>query len=308
METETAMRTAVPAFLSALMAILPLAAAAAPPEPTWHEFDYAISSAPGTSEERVALLLRAAIDGRKCWLQLDTGAPGAVLWNGHETGAAREAASVVIRIGDIEKTVVADTAQLAALRQGDCGVAGSVGNAFFEHGTLSLDFAGSRFAFTPTTTLASDHAAQPMRYLKSAQHDGHPLLPARLFDGSPGDLLLDTGAARFGLVATSLAQWHQLTGGLPLTDVAAVRSFAINNAIDTAPLRCRETTVTAAITMAGRKLAPGLVAYCEGKEFRLDAPLSGILGLRALARYRITLDYVSQRWTLAPSDGDQAGR
>lgn len=302
------MRIAVPVLLALLMGIQPPAAAAAPPQPTWYEFDYAISGALGTSEERVALLLRAVIDGRKCWLQLDTGAPGAVLWNGRATEAARKAASVAIRIGEIEKTVVADTAQLALLRQGECGAAGSVGNAFFEHGTLSLDFAGSRFAFTPGSALAGDRAARTMRYLKGAQHGGHPLLPARLFDGSTGDLLLDTGSARFGLVATSLAQWRQLTGGLSLTDGAAVRSFDINNAIDAVPSRCHETTVKAAIMIGDHELAPDLVSYCEGKEFRLAAPLSGILGLRALARYQITLDYVSQRWTLAPSGGDAAGR
>lgn len=281
-----------------VMAALPLASTAA--APNWHEFDYAVSAAIGPGDERVALLLRALVDGRQCWLQLDTGAPDAVLWHGL-AGDAKAPAAVQVRIGDLERTVQAPAAVLAQVRQGECAV-GSVGNGFFEHGTLSLDFAGSRYAFVPGATLGSDKTARPMRYLQGAAGGGYPLLPALLFDGTRGDLLLDTGSARFGVVATTPAQWRALSGGRALSDTATVRSYAVNNAMDAAPLRCYDTTVEGTITLAGQRLSPGLVSYCEGKELRLPVPLAGVLGLRALAGHRITLDYVSQRWKLEKAD------
>ncbi|WEF30783.1 hypothetical protein [Pseudoduganella chitinolytica] len=282
-----------------VMAGWPLAGATAPPD--WHEFDYAVSAAIGPGDERVALLLRAQIDGRKCWLQLDTGAPDAVLWHGPASDAKAPATAVQVRIGDLEKTVQAPAAVLAQVRQGECAV-GSVGNGFFEHGTLALDFPGSRYAFVPGATLGSDRMAQPMRYLRGPAGGGYPLLPALLFDGTPGHLLFDTGSARFGVVAPTLAQWTVLSGGRALADTAAVRSYAVSNAMDAAPLRCHDTTVGGTIALAGQRLAPGIVSYCEGKELRLAVPLAGVLGLRALAGHRITLDYVSQRWKLEKAD------
>lgn len=282
-----------------LMAGLPWAAGAA--APAWHEFDYAVSAAIGPGDERVALLLRTSIDGHKCWLQLDTGAPGDVLWHGPGAGSGAPAASARLTIGDIERPVQVPAATLASLRQGECAV-GSVGNGFFDGGTLALDFAASRFAFTPGAALAADKTALPMRYRQGGGADSYPLLPVTLFDGTPGHLLLDTGSARFGVVATTPAQWHALTGGRALADTAKVRSYAVSNAMDAAPLRCYDTTVEGSIVLAGQRLAPGLVSYCEGKPLRLPVPLAGVLGLRALAGHRVTLDYVSQRWKLEKVD------
>lgn len=279
-----------------VMAGVPLAAVGAPAQ--WHDFDYAVSAAIGPGDERVALLLRARIDGRKCWLQLDTGVPDEVLWHG--LAAPGPDTDVRLTIGDIEKAVRIPTASIAQLQQGEC-VVGTVGNRFFERGTLSLDFGASRFAFTPGAMLAADKAAQPMSYRPDSPDGRYPLLPVTLFDGTRGHLLLDTGSARFGVVATSLAQWGVLTGGRALSDTATVRSYDVSNAMDPAPLRCHETRIDGTIALGGRKLAPGLVSYCEGKELRLPVPLAGVLGLRALAGHRITLDYVSQRWKLESS-------
>lgn len=279
-----------------VMALLPLTSLAA--EPVWHEFDFAVGAAIGPEDERLALLLRAWINGRQCWMQLDTGAPLAVIWhNALPVNASNETLSnkIIVKIGDIEKTIAADAATLDRLREGACPI-GSVGNGFFEHGTLSMDFRSSRFAFTPGATLDTDIAAEPMHFLKNAQGGGYPLLHAVMFNGVLGELLFDTGSARFGVAANSLEQWQALTGVLPL-DAPVVRSYPINNVMDAAPLRCFETNVSDSITLAGQQLKPGIVSYCQ-KNFSLPVPLAGILGLRALVEHRVTLDYISGRWKL----------
>ncbi|QGZ41452.1 hypothetical protein IP92_00392 [Pseudoduganella flava] len=268
---------------------------------TWHEFDYATSSRFGP-DERLAVLLRADIDGKRCWLQLDTGAPHVVAWHQHApAGTAPAPVSVTITVGDVRHTVSADAANLAPLASAPC-MAGTVGNAFFEHGTLALDFAAGRYAFVPGAALRDILEAQPMLYFRSNGPGGHPLLPVTLADGRTGRMLVDTGAARFGIGATSAAHWRDLTGGLPLRENdnggGNVRSFVANNAMDAAPLRCFETPYAGSVRMGDVPVTPGIVSYCEGKDFALEQPLLGLVGLRGLLRHQLTLDYVAQRWLL----------
>jgi hypothetical protein len=271
---------------------------------TWHEFDYVTSSRFGP-DERLAVLLRADIDGKRCWLQLDTGAPHVVLWHQRPpAGTAPAPVSVTITAGDVRHTVSADAANVAALATEPC-MAGTVGNAFFEHGTLALDFAAGRYAFVPGAALRGVADAQPMLYLRSNGPGGHPLLPVTLADGGSGRMLVDTGAARFGIAATSAAHWRDLTGGVPLQDSGNesgnVHSFVANNAMDAAPLRCYETAYAGGIRVGGETVEPGIVSYCEGKDLMLAEPLLGVIGLRPLLGHQLTLDYVAQRWLLKRS-------
>jgi hypothetical protein len=85
----------------------------------WHEFDYAVSAAIEPGDERVALLLRESIDGRKCWLQLDTGVPGDVLWHG--PAADETAASARLAVGDIARVAC------VVLRREGTALAGTAG-------------------------------------------------------------------------------------------------------------------------------------------------------------------------------------
>jgi len=268
-------------------------------EPVWHDFDFGVSDALGFGKERVALLLRARIDAVECHVQLDTGAGEAVMWHSKAgAGVLARPRRVTVRIGDVEKEIDADAANLATLGDERCaGVAATVGNGFFDHGTLTIDLAGDRFAFVPGSGLAARADARPMRYLRSGGA-GLPLVEVVLDNGRRGQALLDTGAARFGLVATSAAQWSELSGGLALTDASAVRSFNATNAKDSAPSRCFDTLVAGRMSVGGRQVRQTMVSYCQGKDFHLDEPIIGVLGLLPLAGHRIVLDYVAQRWLL----------
>ena len=276
-----------------------MGAAAMADEPVWHDFDFGVSDALGFGKERVALLLRARIDAADCHVQLDTGAGETMMW--HSKGAAGAGARprrVTVQIGDVKKEIDADEANLAALGNERCaGVAATVGNGFFDHGTLTIDLKGERFAFAPGSGLGARADAPTMRYLRSGGA-GLPLVEVVLDNGRRGQALLDTGAARFALVATSAAQWSELSGGLALTDTSAVRSFNATNVKDSTPSQCFDTLVAGRMSVGGRQLRQTMVSYCQGKDFHLDEPIIGVLGLLPLAGHRIVLDYVAQRWLL----------
>lgn len=292
-------KSAMPLFLILLMTLFASFPASAG-EPAWHEIDFAVSDELGFGSERVALLLRAKVNGKDCHVQLDTGAGMDVLWHGRPApGAAARPVTVTMQIGDVRREILADEANLAALQGEQCaGVVAAVGNAFFDHGTLTLDLGGERFAFAPGSQLSGRAGAQPMPYLRSGAAGGHPLVEVVLQNGRRGHVLLDTGAARFGLAATSPAQWHELSGGLPLQPGGAVRAFNATNAKDAEASTCYDTLVTGRMTVGGKKLRQTMVSYCKGKDFQLSRPIIGVLGLRPLEGRRIVIDYVAQRWLL----------
>jgi hypothetical protein len=286
-------------FFCLIMALLACSSARAG-EQIWHEFDVGISDELGFGNERVALLLRAKVNGRNCHVQLDTGASTDVLWHSIvEAGAAPRPVTVTLQIGDMRVDVLADAANLAPLEQAGCGgVLATVGNALFDHGTLMLDLGHERFAFVPGTQLSAHAGAQTMQYLRSGPRGGHPLVDITLDNGRRGQVLLDTGAARFGLAATNRAQWDDLSGGLPLEASPAVRVFHATNAKDADASACYETLVERKMTIGGQSLPQTMVSYCRGKEFQLSRPLLGVLGMLPLARRRIVIDYIAQRWLL----------
>lgn len=267
--------------------------------PIWHEFDLAVSDALGFGEERVALLLRAKVNGQDCRVQLDTGANSEIMWHHPHAPAAARPVPVAIEIGEVKREIRVDASQLAALGSPQCGgVLATVGNAFFDHGTLTLDLGRQRFSFATGTTLSGHPAAQPMLYLRDGGQGGHPLVEIALGNGRRGHVLLDTGAARFGLVATSATQWAELSGGLPLRATSTVRTFNINNAKDSEASACYDTLVADQMTVGGQQLAQTMVSYCRGRDFQLSKPLIGVLGLRPFGDRRLVIDYVAQRWLL----------
>lgn len=289
----------MPIFLFLLMTLMTDAMAMAA-EPVWHDVDFAVSDELGVGNERVALLLRAKINQKDCHIQLDTGADFALRWHvkSHSDGAVP--VPVIVQIGDVKREVPADAAVIAALQSDGCGgVIASVGNAFFDHGTLTLDFANERFAFLPGTGLRDHPGADPMGYVPSASGGGHPLIEVTLDSGRRGMFLLDTGAARFGLVATSAGQWDALTGGLPLRKSALVRSFKSTNAKDLAPSVCYDTLVAGSMIAGQQTLPKTMISYCQGKDFTLSRPIDGVMGMLPLMKRRVVIDYVAQRWLLS---------
>ncbi|HEX7986595.1 MAG TPA: hypothetical protein VF616_23980 [Duganella sp.] len=281
----------------ALLLSVCLAARAATPE--WHPIQWYVDSFAGGPKERLALFLPAVIDGVPCLVQLDTGANGELLWRG-QAGANENPPKrlISVELAGIRKQVWADEKNLAYLTPEVCRqrAIATVGNAFFEDGTLTLDLRNNRFAFTRQALLAHEHGAQPLLYLRWAQSGGHTVVEVEPAGHAPAYALLDTGAARFGLAATDAGEWAALTGGAPLAASDKVRQYSLDSWGK--QVQCFETDVQRQLTVGATVVEQGRASYCVGQGFKSPVKLIGVLGLHPLRDKVITLDYLSRRWTL----------
>lgn len=289
----------IPLMLKTLLLLL--ASASVPvvhaAEPDWLPFHWGIASIAGGPPERVALLLPVTVNGVACLVQLDTGANGE--WNWRRGGPAATDARAQIAVAGRHRAIPASAANLAQLEQPDCGGApiAVVGNALFDMGSLTLDLGKSRYAWTPAALLAGVRAAEPLLYLSWAEGGGHVVVEVKR-PGAAGIsyAMLDTGAARFGVVATSAAEWRTLTGSatLPVPDQSSMR-FPGPNGEDVV---CTEIALAGGLEVGGKQLAPR-AAYCAGHSFKAPVQLAGTVGMAALGDRTVVLDYLSRRWTLS---------
>lgn len=272
-----------------------LAAPCLAAEPQWYPFIWEDASmAPGMPVEHAALLLPARLNGIDCTVQLDTGANVAFIWHG--ASLPGEAQSPLrIELGGRDWTIPASASHIASIEQGRCGGLLSAGNALFEQGTLTLDLARRRYAYSPAALLAGDSAAQPLIYAQWYNNGGHVLVELRLPSGKLGYAMLDTGAARFGLSALSPQGWAEITGGLPLAASASVKEFKVNSWGK--QISCHESMAAGPLLIGGMYSVPRFdAAYCALDSFKPGQQLIGLLGLRDFGDSTIILDYLSRRW------------
>ena len=194
--------------------------------------------------------------------------------------------------------IAADQANLALLTPEACAQSAiaTVGNGFFEHGTLILDLRRSRFSFSALPLLASNKAAQPLLYARWANAGGHTLVELKRAGGTPGYALLDTGAVRFGLAATNAMEWHNLSDGAALAAGAGVQQYRLESW--GRDVQCFEKAVDRALEVGGLTVNQLRASYCVDQGFKAPIQLIGVLGLRPLSDKVITLDYLSRRWIL----------
>lgn len=268
----------------------------------WHPFRWYMASIGGGPVERAAMLLPVKVNGIDCQVQLDTGVREALIWSRQASasestpGAARTA---LIELAGIRKSIPAQPANLAPLTPEICaaGPIATVGNAFFEHGTLTLDLGGARFAFAAAPGLAGEPAAQAMRYTRWEEGGGAPLVEVERPGGKTGYAMLDTGSARFGLVATSAQAWSDFSGGLPLAEGPKVKTMSVQSWGRQLP--CYETALAGGFDAGGARGLQATVSYCVDQEFHFAVKVIGVLGLRPFGDRVIALDYLSGRWRLS---------
>jgi hypothetical protein len=288
--------------LSALLLVcfLPFVTPCSAQATDWQPFRWHMASLAGGPVERVGLLLPVKMNGTNCFVQLDTGVAEELIWSRQPPSPPPKNTPlpVLVELAGIRKTVSADPASLELLTPEVCAAApiASVGNAFFEHGTLTLDLGRARFAFAPAPQLAGKAVAQPLFYARWTYSGGHPLVEVKLAGGKAGYALLDTGSVRFGLAATGLDEWNALSGGMPLEEGPRVKKFSVNSW--GRQIQCYETTATGGVEVGGVALQQ-VTSYCAEHGFQSPVKLIGVLGLRPLGDRVVTLDYLSRRWTLS---------
>ena len=214
--------------------------------------------------------LPATVNGKACYVQLDTGA------NGRFIPADRtDAAPADIVIGK-------QTLQPSA----ECH-AGTVGNAFFENGSLILDLKNTRFAYSSDAILRNDSDAAPITYVHHEGWDGgHIVVPIALPGQPLQQAMFDTGAALFTFTPLQQSLYDALrgAGSQPLVVPSWGKDIGCDISRLTTPLRVSQYT-----------LDSGVLGHCK-MGVDIGVPLAGIVGLAGFAGQTITIDYPSRKW------------
>ena len=277
------------ALVTAAFMVAPISHAQQSAPLTWIAGDFS-----GEHNSRVALAVTARVAGRPCLFQLDTGVNDAVRFYDGSPSVDKAVTLPVefLGISVAVPTSVAVAGRLDKCQQGQ--LVGTLGNAFFESGSLTLDLQSSKVNFTSRPTLARDERAQPLFYARWTPHGGHPLVELRRAGVLEGYVLLDTGSAASGFSPLSRAQWDAATGSAPLAATNSVHEFAVSSWGRT--LMCYSTQGAAPLQVGSWPLGLLPVTYCPELDFIPPVKLEGLVGLSGFTKAVITIDYLSGRW------------
>lgn len=232
--------------------------------------------------KHAAILLPAKIDGVDSFVQLDTGANGRFIPASHPTADAPGR--------EVSIEVASHTVRALLPRPVHAGErAGTVGNAYFEHGTLTIDLKNARFAYVEQAALRDDSAAAPFKYVHHEGWDGgHIVVPVTLPDQPPQDALFDTGAALFTFTPLQQSLYEALRGA----DSQPLRAPSLGHEI-----LCETSRLTTPIRVSQYTLDTGVLGHCK-TGVDIGVPLAGVIGLAGFADQTITIDYPSRRWKI----------
>lgn len=247
-----------------------------------------------------ALLVQVRIDGRSCHMQLDTGANSAVIWGrGVVIPADEVRGTVTVQAGPLAREVPVSDALRAALAQcPDDDSVGTLGNAFFEQGSLRLDLSTPALHYTAGSALLDDPQALPMRYARWGAEGGHSLVQLHTPHGERGWTLLDTGAFATQLAVFTREAWDSATEHAPLTASLRVTELKVP-AWGQAHL-CFRAAPSAHWTIDGRSPQALSVLYCPSHPFVAPEALLGVVGMAPFGTDTLVIDYVAQRWCVLP--------
>lgn len=266
--------------------LLALAACAPAHAATDLAIEWASFATPQSTFDHAVLLLPVDIDGVRCTAQLDTGANYAFMDRAWHAQAAPRTA--LLRVGAVARTVPLSDGAFDRVARGDCANIGRIGNALFEHGSITLDLAHGRFAYTPGSLLAGAARAARLDYVTPAGWDGGLLLVDYRFDrGVHGTALLDTGAALFALTLDDADAARAAARGplMPLTAASAGAAVA-----------CVIGTLDGGFEAGPYHVAGGEVGSCRKPLPDVGRIVSGVVGLGGFAGKRIVIDYPGRKW------------
>ncbi|ELX11892.1 hypothetical protein Jab_1c04800 [Janthinobacterium sp. HH01] len=258
---------------------------------------------PGEGKVNAALFMPVKLNGMDCRAQLDTGAPGIVHF--HQSFDHSAARPVVVEALGIRHEVEGPP-DLAA-DQGGCpqGIRLSLGNQFFEQGTLTIDLKREQLSFAMGSTLAADAKAVPFFYPQwdvNSSGGGHVVIELGDGQGRKRYAMFDTGAASFGISALTTESWRQLTGREPAAG-PGVTSYSVSSWGKALPCY-RVRSATRFELGQGQALENADVSYCEAPAFKPGQKLAALIGLRNFSNHVITIDYPARRLRLAAATAE----
>jgi hypothetical protein len=260
-----------------------------------HTLHFVTGSVGGLPERILALLVSVNVGGKTCDMQVDTGANASVIWHEYQNSDGKSE-PIAVKLGSIETTATAGPAVMGMIENCSPGSpVGTLGNAFFDHGTLKIDIARQRLEYQSGPHLTGTIGAQRFFYATwtNPPVGGHILVELTSKTLSNGYALLDTGAALFELGVLDEQWWRRLVGSVPEEATQATR-FTINSwgkSVD-----CLLTHANAEIAVDKFGLTAREVTYCPALPFQPPLRLAGIVGMRFFRDRVLTIDYPSRLW------------
>lgn len=252
---------------------------------------------PGDGPVNVALFMPVKLNGAACKAQLDTGAPDDVHF--HQAFERATAQPMVVEALGIRREVMGPPNLVAGEDGCPKGLRISLGNEFFEQGTLTLDLKHDQLSFVQGSVLASDAQAMPFFYPQWGVGNaggGHIVVELADSQGSKRYALFDTGAASFGISAMSAESWRQMTGK-DAAPGSGITSYSVSSWGKSIPCY-RMRSSTRFQLGQGQALENADVSYCDASGFKPGQKLAALIGLRNLSSRTITIDYPARRWRL----------
>lgn len=263
-------------------------------------FDWAMGTFAGQADVPVAMLLPVLVGRKQCHMQLDTGMGASVAWHEY-SGKRTDMRPVKLAFAGRHVTVDASGAVrklIAACRPG--APIGSIGNGFFEAGTLTIDMKNRRIGYRVGSTLLTDAQAQPFVYTGQGAADGGHVIVDIGVGTATGKALLDTGSAALDFGAFGPAWWERSTGGAALEASDQVTVFDVHAWGQ--QHRCFMAPGAGPLSVGSRTIASPSITHCPTIGTGRLSEFAGVVGMRPFAHHLITIDYPARRWHARPAD------
>jgi hypothetical protein len=231
-------------------------------------------------------------------MQVDTGANGSVIW--HQNASPDEPTEpIAVKLGSIQEAASAGQAVMRAIEGCTRGSpVGTLGNAFFDRGTLTIDSAHEQLSYEPGSGLRGRKNAKRFFYPTWASGGGHIIVELDAKPFGKGYGLLDTGSALAELGLLDEQWWTKLAATSPSSE-GKVASFTVNSWGN--KLQCRLTQASTAVTVDDFQLVAREMTFCAALPFRPAIQLIGIVGMRLFRNSVLTIDYPSRLWLVEDS-------
>jgi hypothetical protein len=275
---------------------------------SFQPFHWHVGSLGGLPPAPLALLVPVRLGERDCDMQLDTGVNASVIWHAPlaNDGPQRP---LKLSLGELAAHVEVGPAAQRAIDECTSGHAvGTLGNAFFERGTLTLDIARQRLAWQAGSALNKHPRARPFFYAAPATdgwvyEGGHIFIELDTQQAGKGYGMLDTGAASAEIAVLDAAWWTRLTGSADMQG-PHITSFTVSSWGRS--LACASAPTVVAVGIGIDNVSPVALraTYCPELAFRPTIRVIGLVGLAPFMRSIVTIDYPGRRWlleTAAPS-------
>lgn len=237
------------------------------------------------SFDHAMINLPISLNGKMYTAQLDTGAnyDFRLATNIPEAGGLID---TEISLDKLKKSIKLSKKSLEYIKNNQGIRIGVIGNAFFESGTIVLNFENNTILFHDGAALKDNLNAEKFSYFHPDRWDGGYIIINAIIKDKLLPMVLDTGAALFSLVPFENTLWNEYIKDSKIT------------VID----KCQLTSINIEITIGKQQFTNGIIGKCPEAPEILSKNFYGILGMNFFENGILTIDYRSKKWLFSKSD------